>query len=77
METKLTIFVIIVIIALIARAVLVIMIEDGRSLKDLLGINDVKYLINKIKSFVTKRKSQKSGTITTTKKLEGDKNQSA
>ena len=77
METKLTIFVIIVIVTLIARTVLVIMIEDGRSLKDLLGINDVKYLINKIKNFITKRKSQKSGTITTTKKLEGDKKRSA
>ncbi len=77
METKLTIFVIIVIVTLIARTVLVIMIEDGRSLKDLLGINDVKYLINKIKNFITKRKSQKSGTITTTKKLEGDKKRSS
>ena len=62
---------------LIARAVLVIMIEDGRSLKDLLGINDFKYLINKIKSVITKRKSQKSGTITTTKKLDGDKKRNA
>ena len=77
METKLTIFVIIITIVLIARAVLVIMIEDGRSLKDLLGINDVKYLINKIKSVITKRKSQKSGTITTTKKLDGDKKRNA
>ena len=55
METRVTIFAVIVIAILVIRAVLVIAIEDGKNFKDLLGINDIKYLIKKMKTAKTKK----------------------
>ena len=55
METRVTIFAVIVIAILVIRVVLVIAIEDGKNFKDLLGINDIKYLIKKIKTAKSKK----------------------